>query len=50
MPDTANSAGGILATLQNGVTALNNLAQAIRVVTTTSSGTLTLHLTNGSSS
>lgn len=46
----ANSQTDILTVLQNGVVALNDLAKAFQAVTTPSSGTITVRLTNNSSS
>lgn len=45
----ANSPSDILTSLQNAVLSINNLTQALRTVSSTSSGTVTLRLTNGSS-
>lgn len=45
----ANSPADILAAMQNGVIAINNLAQTLKTVTSTSSGVVTIHLTQVSS-
>lgn len=45
----ANGPTDILTALQNGTVAINTIVQAIKTVSSTSSGTITLRLTNGSS-
>lgn len=45
----ANSPTDILTALQNGVVALNNLLQTLKTITATSSGVITIHLTQVSS-
>jgi hypothetical protein len=41
----ANSPADILAAMQNGVIAINNLLQLLNTVSTTSSGVITIRLT-----
>jgi hypothetical protein len=43
------SVSDLLTALQNGVVAINNLFQTLKTVTTTSSGVITIHLTQVSS-
>lgn len=45
----ANSPTDILTSLQNGAVAINNLLQLLKTVTSTSSGVVTIHLTQVSS-
>lgn len=46
----ANSPTDALTALQNAVVAFNNLAAALKLVTSTSSGTAVIRIVNGSSS